>query len=649
MAAILESQRHDELRRIVRSERWDEALAFYEKQLESGERALPEFRLSYALALIRTGRDGEGMALLDSDVLQLSNARVDIRRHAVAPLIAAGSIETAARLLDRLVESHPDSIDDRPLRASVYGRLKRWDVAIEDARIVARRSAGDLAAQGRYIQLMLQAGRVEEAGAEASGIGKEAAADSRLANITLLALGRSGRTSEAAELALEMADREIEDEKTAAAIVRTLLETGLQDEGIEVGERLLEEGWEHETLRSSLAQAYLASHRDDRYDRAVGHLREGLGIVPRDIRMNTAMGEALLRSRNYSDALPYLKTACELQPNGAQQRALYARALKQVGLYSEAADQFRTLLRLQPSSPRWARYAAGALSQSGRRREAADLFDKFVGERRSALPRSFEKGLDSLWRDVDSVDLPKARLDWAWELRRDRAIDRSEWERRAKWGHLADHYMLDWLECRDDRIHDAMMRLADLGDAERELGAIDRSKGMILASAHIGPMYAGPLALELLGVRSRWLASTPSVARTAYAESLISTSEQDDMEVGKAFMKSLRQGYSVVIAVDGAINLAAPRIVFEGQEMTYSSFAARTAHRMGVPSVFAAPRWEGDRIGFVIKRLPDPNADESSDSHAERWKDAFLSVLHEYLGGEPENLRLSGGLWRHIR
>ena len=209
--------------------------------------------------------------------------------------------------------------------------------------------------------------------------------------------------------------------------------------------------------------------------------------------------------------------------------------------------------------------------------------------------------------------------------------------------------MLDWLECRDDRIHDAMMRLADLGDAERELGAIDRSKGMILASAHIGPMYAGPLALELLGVRSRWLASTPSVARTAYAESLISTSEQDDMEVGKAFMKSLRQGYSVVIAVDGAINLAAPRIVFEGQEMTYSSFAARTAHRMGVPSVFAAPRWEGDRIGFVIKRLPDPNADESSDSHAERWKDAFLSVLHEYLGGEPENLRLSGGLWRHIR
>jgi hypothetical protein len=60
-----------------------------------------------------------------------------------------------------------------------------------------------------------------------------------------------------------------------------------------------------------------------------------------------------------------------------------------------------------------------------------------------------------------------------------------------------------------------MTRLADLSEAERVLSEVDRSNGVILASAHIGPMYAGPLALELLGVQSRWLASTPSVARTA--------------------------------------------------------------------------------------------------------------------------------------
>ena len=55
-------------------------------------------------------------------------------------------------------------------------------------------------------------------------------------------------------------------------------------------------------------------------------------------------------------------------------------------------------------------------------------------------------------------------------------------------------------------------------------------------------------------------------------------------------------------------------IVFEGQEITYSSFAARSAHRLGVPSVFCAPRWEGDRIGFVVERLPDPYEEEDADS-----------------------------------
>ena len=139
------------------------------------------------------------------------------------------------------------------------------------------------------------------------------------------------------------------------------------------------------------------------------------------------------------------------------------------------------------------------------------------------------------------------------------------------------------------------------------------------------------------------------MAKTAYARSLISTSDQDDMQVAKAFMASVREGYAVVVAVDGAINLGAPRIQFEGQEITYSSFAARSAHRLGVPSVFCAPRWEGDRIGFVIERLPEPLEDEDADSHADRWRDAYLDSLRRFLGGAPENLRLSGGIWRHIR
>lgn len=649
MASTLGRNLVGEIYALLRASKADEAVAFYERELTSQERALPDLRLAYAIGLMLSGQENKGLRRLSADVLALPNARAELRRYAISPMVQSGQLERAVEILDLVLAANPEAVEDRRLRGSVLGRLRRWAPAIEDARIVVRELPDDLAAQRSLIQSLLQGGSVDEAGAKAAALGLRATQDARLSNIALLALTRSGRMEDATDLVLKMADSEISDEVSASVIVRTLVDAGSDEDAIEIGERLLEEGWEHETIRASLAEAYLRSHRDDRYDRAIQHLKEGLDVNPRDAKLNLAIGEAYLRTRNYEAALVHLKAVCEVQPKAPQPRALYARALKQVGRYAEAAHEFRTLIDLQPSSPRWARYAAGALSQAGRRKEAAELFDQFVAARRAALPRSFEQGLKALWDKVDSVTIPRARLDWAWKLSNEDVDDREDWERRAKWGHLADHYMLDWLECRDDRVHEAMMRLADLGDAERSLAAIDRSKGMILASAHIGPMYAGPLALELLGVRSRWLASTPSVARTSYAGSLISTSEQDDMQVGKSFMMALRKGFSVVIAVDGAINLAAPRIPFEGQEITYSSFAARTAQRLEVPSVFAAPRWEGDRIGFLIERLPDPLPAEGAEVFADRWRDAYMGCLRRYLGGPPENLRLSGGLWRHIR
>jgi hypothetical protein len=65
--------------------------------------------------------------------------------------------------------------------------------------------------------------------------------------------------------------------------------------------------------------------------------------------------------------------------------------------------------------------------------------------------------------------------------------------------------------------------------------------------------------------------------------------------------------------------------------------------------MFCAPYWEGGRICFVLERLPDPAEGESDESFADRWRDAYLHHLRAFLGGAPENLRLSGGIWRHIR
>jgi tetratricopeptide (TPR) repeat protein len=649
MASLAQHSSIEELNALLRSASWADACAFYERALADNERAAPECRLGYAIALIRSGREQAGMALLRPEVTALQNARDDLRRYVVSPLVHDRQFELAADVLGIMIDANPSSIEDLRLRASLLGRLKRWPEAIADSETVALARPDDLVAQTAHIQLLLQGGQADEAGALAEAMVDRLAENPRSANIALLALSRSGRTDAAVALAIELAEMDMSDELLAGAIVRTLFDAGRVDEAISAGERLIAEGWDSAMIRACVGSAYMMCRGEDRYEKAIAHFHVGLAFAPDDVRINSAMGEALLRTRGYDQAIPYLEKACNLQPRVAQARALYARALKQAGRYADSAVEFRRLLELQPAESRWRRYAAGALSQAGRRKEAADLFGSFVGDRRKSLPKSFEKGLEALWDRVDSVEIPQARLDWAWRMSNLRPNDRGDWERRARWGHLADHYLLDWLECRDDRVHEAMMRLADLSEPERIFAEVDARNGLILASAHIGPMYAGPLALELLGVKSRWLASTPSVARTAYASSLISTSDQDDLQVARSFMQSLKQRYAVVIAIDGAINLAAPRIMFEGQEMTYSSFAARTAHKMGVPSLFCAPKWEGDRIGFVLERLPDPHPDEGADSHAERWKQAYLSHLRDYLGGQPENLRLSGGLWRHIR
>lgn len=639
----------DELFEDLEAGRWKEVAAIYERQLTREEKRSGEYRLPYAIALIRLGKISSGIKILGEDPALVATSADAIRRLALKPFVDSGEPSRALTVLNVLVDIDKPAVRDLRHRAHLLAELKRWDEAIVDARRALDIDPSEPFANSHYLQLLLQAGQVEEAGRHASGIADLAFDNPRLALFVLMALVRSGRKDAAADLAVEVAESESVNGVLADAIVRALFDAGRLDRAVETAERFLREGHDSRTIRTYLAEAHLARPSEDRFDQAISHLRRAVELDPRDYRSNAVLGEALLRNGSYEEAASCLAVACELRPKNAQTRALYARALKQCRRFPEAAAEFKRLLSLQPSSPRWQRYAAGALSQAGQRNEARKIFDTFVADRAGKLPRNFEQGLEALWDRLDEADIPQARLDWAWSLRRDESLNREEWERRAKWGHLADHYLLDWLECRDTQVHEPMRRLSDLGEAERVLGGIDISNGLVVASAHVGPMYAGPLALELLGVPTRWVASTPSVARTAYAKSLISTSDQEDMQIAQAFMRSLRQRFAVVIGVDGAINLAAPRIMFEGQEVTYSSFAARTAHRMGVPSIFAAPLWHEGKIGFMLRELPHPGSEKNPDVYADLWREAFLSALRDFLGGNPESLRLSGGIWRHIR
>jgi hypothetical protein len=157
------------------------------------------------------------------------------------------------------------------------------------------------------------------------------------------------------------------------------------------------------------------------------------------------------------------------------------------------------------------------------------------------------------------------------------------------------------------------------------------------------------MALELVGIPSRWLATAPSIAQASYAAALISTADQTETQVAKTCMRALGSGYVLCVAIDGAANPAAPRTTFEGQEVTYSSFASRMAHRLRVPSVFYAPRWENGRVTYTLEMLPEVASGEDADAYSRRWQQAYFERLREHLAGPPENLRMSGGIWRHVK
>ncbi len=650
---------------LIRAGRWQEGIERAAHTIKAGHAATAEVRLLVAIAHFRAGLPGGEPVC--AELIKAADGLRDVRLLLVGPLQREARYAEALGFLDLCLAAAPSSSENLILRARVHARQRQWDAAIADAdRAAALVGEDNSAVLLLQLQCRMQAGqfqssRMDEAAqlvaSLIASLGDTLPADQRLAEMVLLFLIRRGEMARAADLAETVPTGSVTEPGLAGSIVQALYRAGRFAKAIELGERFIDWGHEGTMLRSHLAQAwYDGGSAKDRFERAIGHLEFGVAMAPEDVRMGSMLGDLLLRTGKTERARAYLADTVERHPNLAHVRALYARALKQLGDYSAAADQFVTLMETAPEGGRnWQRYAAGALAQAGRTDAAADVFDKWVDQRRAALPPSFEDGLKALWDRVPEVRIPQARLDWAWSLRApDCDLERGEWERRAAWGHLADHLLLDWLECRDELVEEAMYHFSDELDRLEvfvaEARARAEGKGVVFASAHVGAMYFGPLALELIGARSRWVASTPSVARTSYAESLISTSDQTEAGVARAFMQSLKKDFIVVVVVDGAINLAAPRVMFEGQEVTYSEFASRMAYRMGSSSAFVAPVWQDDgKLGFVLEHLPLPDEGESADDYAARWQAAYLGHLRQFLGGKPENLRIAGGIWRLVR
>lgn len=608
-------------------------------------------RLREVIGQIRSAPDPErDMAALEPALRQVKDSWRDVRRLLVSPFVREGRLGPAIAALGVLIAVYPSRVEERRLLASLFGRMKQWDRAIAEADAAADIEPDNAALHAVRIQLRVQGGRVVEAAEAARATLALAQSEPSEAYRWMMAFVRNGDVAEAAGIAAALDPDTLPNERVATMAVRALMEDGRTAAAIQLGDTALCAGHDCAALRSSLGLAHLRrGTEEDRKVHALAHFEAGLQAAPEDVRLLTLYGETLLRAGRYKEAVAPLAQAIERMPELEQTRALYARALRYTLQYGEAADQLMKLVEKSPDKLVWQRAAIGALSQAGRREEAEALFARYIATRGERLPDTFEEAMARMEEKLDTAPIPQARLDWAWSLRGDTSIDRATWERRARWGHMVDHLLLDWLECREERAEEAMQLLGELDTGERFFAPLlAAGRGVVVATAHVGPMYAGLLAMELVGIPSRWLATAPSIAQSGYSEALISTADQTEAQVAKACMRAINSGYVLCLAVDGAANPAAPRTTFEGQEVTYSSFASHLAHRLGVPSVFYAPRWEDGRVAYTLEMLPAVNPGEELEAYSQRWQKAYFERLREHLASEPENLRLSGGIWRHV-
>ncbi|POT56329.1 Vi polysaccharide transport protein VexE [Citrobacter amalonaticus] len=637
---------------LLKKENWEELCEYYRQHPTKVEETAGNAQhiLLFAIAYLRKGEVTSGLSLLSDGVLTANNSRNLLRRWIISPL-ASRNLDVVLQVVNKLLAVNMCQPEDVQLVASCLIKCRHFNTVAELAERAWRAFPGN----SLILSLCLRSLVLSEKEKQAIELARTQALANPLQGEALSAcvsLLHKSREKGDKELAVSLLPHlNVDTQEAAGLVVDTLSAIGKYREAIQTGESALARGLDGAIIRRSLGLAcYKSSRSREAKLQAAEHFRQAIVFNPDNLRAATCYADVLIRTGQNAQAIPLLERWLTSHPNLPYVRALYARALRQEGQYEAASAEFMRLASEKGVTSKWNRYAAAALLQAGKRNDAEAVFARYVQARGEHLANSFEEGLQALDEKIDHVNLPVERLDWAWEIGgRQSGMERSEWERRAKWGYLADNFLLDWLECRGQQADEPMYRLANIAHVEQffERLQLDQ-RGCIVVSAHLGAMYAGPMIMSLLNMNSKWVASTPGVIKGGYGERLISVSDKSEAEVVRACVQTLHSGQSIVVAIDGALNLAAPTIEFHGQQITYSTFCSRLAWKMHLPTVFGVPVWREGHIHFVLEKMVDPLKFESQASFTERWKNNYLKCVTRILKSGPENLRLSGGIWRNI-
>jgi KDO2-lipid IV(A) lauroyltransferase len=181
--------------------------------------------------------------------------------------------------------------------------------------------------------------------------------------------------------------------------------------------------------------------------------------------------------------------------------------------------------------------------------------------------------------------------------------------------------------------------------------AYERGKGVILASAHLGPVsvvgqmviaHGYPVALPIEAERSEFQRAV-NRARTGAGLRLI----RADAPLG--VYRVLREGNVLGILADRAVTGVGQRVQFFGREALLPSAAVVLSIRTGAPLVPAfAGRMDGTLTASFEPPLELPNTGDR-EADVREGVQRFARVLERYVRSSPEEWTVFEDFWRGTR
>lgn len=238
----------------------------------------------------------------------------------------------------------------------------------------------------------------------------------------------------------------------------------------------------------------------------------------------------------------------------------------------------------------------------------------------------------------------------AWRLTQGRYGDYAGWRRQAMQAtHAAT--ALYRTPARNEDI-EAFIAPLDLTPIEP---LIRNGQGFILATAHMGP----PVGTYLTGL----------IPDVTYFQNMMTSSPDDAVgatgvatagrprEAAIMAVGAIRRGHVLSATPDVDIRRlmhgeAPPGATASGSlfgvRMEISNLIPKLSRELRAPSFWFQPQWIHGQIHLSIQALPTSDPDEAPQAWQNRWAEAYLAKLQEFMVSDPRNQNLNAAPWRYL-